>query len=200
MSTTLNPSPDERSYTAEDRLRLVIDTTPALIHSGRPDGYLDFFNRRWLEYLGLSLEDICGWRWTNAIHPEDIEEIGSKWRTSLATGEPFEAEARVRRADGEYRRLLHRTVPLRDERGNIIQWYGSSIDIEDRRRAEDAVRRSEVNLAEAQKHILQLILDSMTDSRGPAAFRECTSWSYAQRLGRTFWVLPEGRHYAGTWR
>ncbi len=136
---------------AEDHLRLVIDTTPALIHSGRPDGYLDFFNRRWLEYLGLSSEDICGWRWTDAIHPEDVEQIVNKWRTSLATGEPFEAEARVRRADGEYRRLLHRKVPLRDEQGNIIKWYGSSIDIEDRRRAEDAVRRSQNYLAEAQR-------------------------------------------------
>jgi len=69
----------------------------------------------------------------------------------LATGEPFEAEARVRRGDGEYRRLLHRKVPLRDEQGNIVKWYGSSIDIEDRRRAEDAVRRSEAYLSEAQR-------------------------------------------------
>ena len=136
---------------AEDHLRLVIDTTPALIHSGLPDGYLDFFNRRWLEYLDLSSEDICGWRWTDAIHPEDVDEFVNSWRTSLATGEPFEAEARVRRADGEYRRLLHRKVPLRDAQGNIVKWYGSSIDIEDRRRAEDAVRRSEAYLAEAQR-------------------------------------------------
>jgi len=136
---------------AEDHLRLVIDATPALIHSGLPDGYLDFFNRRWLEYLDLSLEDICGWRWTDAIHAEDVEEFVNSWRTSLATGEPFEAEARVRRADGEYRRLLHRKVPLRDAQGNIVKWYGSSIDIEDRRRAEDAVRRSEAYLAEAQR-------------------------------------------------
>jgi PAS domain S-box-containing protein len=136
---------------AEDHLRLVIDTTPALIHCGLPDGYLNFFNRRWLEYLDLTLEDICGWRWTEAIHPEDVAEIVRAWRTSLATGEPFEAEARVRRADGEYRRLLHRKVPLRDEQGNIVKWYGSSIDVEDRRRAEDAVRRSEAYLAEGER-------------------------------------------------
>src|SRR6266478_7580664 len=104
----------ERSILAEDALRLVIDTTPALIHTGRPDGYLDYFNQRWLDYLGLSLEDVCGWRWTNSIHPEDVEDIVGKWRSSLATGEPFEAEARVRRADGEYRWQLHRKVPLRD--------------------------------------------------------------------------------------
>src|SRR5258707_10123309 len=123
----------EGSLQSEDALRLVIDTTPALIHTGRPDGYLVYFNQRWLEYLGLSLEDICGWRWTNVIHPDDVEEMVRKWRLSLATGEPFEAEARVRRADGEYRWQFHRKEPLRDERGAIIKWYGSSIDIEDRK-------------------------------------------------------------------
>jgi len=132
---------------AEERLRLVIDTTPAMLHSARPDGYLDFFNKRWLEYVGLSLDDMCGWRWTNVIHPEDVEDIVGKWRSSLATGEPFEAEPRVRRADGEYRWQLHRKVPLRDNAGNIVKWYGSSIDIEDRKRAEEALQEAQVDLA-----------------------------------------------------
>lgn len=143
---------------AEAFLRLVVDTTPALIHTGRPDGYLDYFNKQWLDYLGLSLEDISGWRWTNSIHPEDVESIVDKWRASLTTGELFEAEARVRRADGEYRTLLHRKVPLRDSHGKILKWYGSSLDIEDRKRAEDELgqmtqelRRRAMYLAEAQK-------------------------------------------------
>jgi formate hydrogenlyase transcriptional activator len=121
-------------------LRRVLDTTPALIHTARPDGYLDYFNQRWLEYLGVCLDDICGWKWTNSIHPEDVEEILQKWHSALATGEPFEAETRVRRADGEYRRLLHRKFPLRDQEGKILQWFGSSIDIEDRRQADDDLR------------------------------------------------------------
>jgi PAS domain S-box-containing protein len=136
---------------AKDRLLLAIDTTPALIHTGRPDGYLDYFNRRWLEYLGLSLEDICGWRWIRAIHPDDVEEMVKNWRSCLATGEPFESEARVRRADGEYRWQFHRKVPLLGESGAIVKWYGSSIDVEDRRRADDALRRSEFYLAEGQR-------------------------------------------------
>jgi len=147
---------------ATDRLRLAIDTTPALIHTGRPNGYLDYFNHRWLEYLGLSLEDISGWRWTNVIHPDDVEELVRKWRSSLATGELFEAESRVRRADGEYRWQFHRKVPLRDQSGKIAKWYGSSIDIEDRRRAEDALRRSEFYLAEGQRiaHVGSWAFDS----------------------------------------
>ncbi|MGB7865182.1 MAG: PAS domain-containing protein, partial [Candidatus Sulfotelmatobacter sp.] len=131
---------------SEDRLRLVVDTTPAMLQSARPDGYDDFFNKQCLEYVGLSLEDMCGWGWTRVIHPEDVDDMVGKWRSSLATGEPFEAEARVRRADGEYRWMLHRKVPLRDQAGNIVKWYCSSVDIEDRRRAEDAVRRSEEHL------------------------------------------------------
>ncbi|MEY2562219.1 MAG: hypothetical protein QOH88_412 [Verrucomicrobiota bacterium] len=125
---------------AEDRIRRVIDTTPALIHTGRPDGYLDYFNQRWLEYVGISLDKIKGWAWTNVIHPEDVEGMVNEWRAVIASGEPFRYEARVRRADGEYRWMLHHKVPLRDEQGNIVKWYGSSIDIEDRKRAEMETR------------------------------------------------------------
>jgi PAS domain S-box-containing protein len=136
---------------AEDRLQLVIDTTPALLHSARPDGDIDFFNKRMLDYLGVPLEELYGWRWTNLIHPDDVEQIVDKWRSSLATGEPFESEARVRRADGAYCWQLHRKVPLRDQTGNIIKWFGSSIEIDDRKRAEEKVRMSEFYLAEGQR-------------------------------------------------
>ncbi len=88
---------------SEDRLRLVIDTVPALIHSARADGYLDFFNQRWLDYVGLSMEEMSGWGWTAAVHPEDVATMVKKWRAAVAIREPFEREARLRRADGEYR-------------------------------------------------------------------------------------------------
>ena len=138
---------------SEDRLRLVLDTTPALIHSARPDGYLDYFNQRWLKYVELSLEDMQGWGWTKAIHPEDVERIVTKWRSSLATGEPFLHEARVPRADGEYRWMLHHNVPLRDEQGKIVKWYGLSIDIEDRKRTEEALKSSEREERELAKQL-----------------------------------------------
>lgn len=127
---------------AEDRLRLVIDATPAMLHSARPDGDLDFFNKTMLDYLGVSMEDLCGWRWTSAIHPDDVEGIVSKWRSSLATGEVFEAHARVRRADGKYCWQLHRKVPLRDEAGNIVKWFGSSIDVEEQHQARVALEEA----------------------------------------------------------
>ena len=128
---------NDQSTATENALRRAVDTTPAFIHTARPDGYLDYFNRGWLDFLGKSLEDVCGWRWTESVHPEDVAGIVQKWHAALASGEPFEAEARVRRADGSYRALLHRKVPLRDEHGNIVKWFGSSIDIEDRKCAEE---------------------------------------------------------------
>src|SRR5208337_3804185 len=126
--------------------QFLIDSIPALIHTGLPNGDLDYFNQTWLTYAGLSLEDLQGWKWTAAIHPEDVAGIVEKWRTAVATGEPFEHEARVRRADGEYRWMFHHKVPLRDEPGNIVKWYGTSIDIEDRKRAEERVRQDEKDL------------------------------------------------------
>ncbi len=127
-------------------IRVVIDSTPALIHTGLPDGHLDFFNQTWLQYVGCTLEDLLGWKWTDWIHPEDVTMIVEKWRASLASGAAFLHEARVRRADGEYRWMLHHKIPLRDEQGKILKWFGSSVDIEDRKRAEEKLRRDEQEL------------------------------------------------------
>src|ERR1700693_2951120 len=139
-------------------LQLLVQSAPSLIHTSRPDGYLAFFNQSWLTYVGRSLEDLQGWKWTAFIHPEDVEGIVERWRASLASGEPFLHEARVLRADGEYRWMLHHKVAVRDGCGQIVKWYGSSIDIEDRKRAEVQLsqstlelQRSEFYLAEGQR-------------------------------------------------
>jgi PAS domain S-box-containing protein len=136
---------------SEDRLRLVIDTIPAHVWSARPDGSVDFVNRRWLETTGLTMEDALGWDWGSVVHPDDLARYVDEWRAALAAGKPTESEVRLRRADGKYRWWLTRNVPLRDELGNIVNWYGTAIDIEERHRAEDALRRSEAYLAEAQR-------------------------------------------------
>src|ERR1700756_5788266 len=148
---------DARANQSPD-LQLLIDSAPALIHTGLPDGYLDFFNQVWLDFVGRPLEDLLGWRWTEYIHPEDVDGIVEKWHASLASGEPFLHESRVRRADGEYCWMLHHKIAVRDEQGNIVKWYGSSIDIEDRKRAEKALlvasrdlQDSKAKLEEAQR-------------------------------------------------
>ena len=136
-------------------LQLLVDSAPSLIHTGRPDGYLDFFNQTWLRYVGRSLEDLQGWKWTAFIHPEDVEGIVERWRASLASGEPFLHEARVLRADGEYRWMLHHKVAVRDGCGQIVKWYGSSIDIEDRKRAEEHLRRSTEELQRSEFYLAE---------------------------------------------
>ena len=140
-SNTRRNGSDRRAQAPD--LQLVVDSTPGLIHAGRPDGYLDFFNQAWLCYLGRSLEDLQGWKWTAVIHPDEVEGIVQKWRASLASGEPFLYEARVLRADGEYRWMLHHKVALRNQQGEIVKWYGSSIDIQARKCAEFYLREAQ---------------------------------------------------------
>jgi formate hydrogenlyase transcriptional activator len=148
----MKPSPnDNNGGWSISEERLIIDNAPTLIHTAQPDGSLDFFNRRWLEYLGVGLKDVQGWNWTNVIHPDDVDKLVAEWRASLTSGVPLEVEARVRGADGQYRWFLHRKCPLHDEQGNIVRWYGSSVDIDDRKRVEDALQRSQFYLVEGQR-------------------------------------------------
>jgi PAS domain S-box-containing protein len=129
---------DEVPNAIEERLRLIIDTIPTIVWRKLPDGSADFLNRNFRKYTGLSMEDGLGWGWMNAFHPDD--RLMAEWRAALAAGKPFEREARLRRADGQYRWFLIRAVPLRDENGDIANWYGTSTDIEDLKRAEDRIR------------------------------------------------------------
>ena len=142
---------EEALRASERNLNLMINAIPALIHTGRPEGYLDYFNRRWLEYLGCSLGDVEGWNWTTWIHPDDLKGTVDAWKACLASGETFEYEARVRCRDGRYRCMFHRKVPLRDEQGNIVRWYGTSFDIEDRKQAEAQLEQAYAQLTEAQR-------------------------------------------------
>jgi PAS domain S-box-containing protein len=127
---------------AEDRIRLVIDAIPTMAWSLRPNGDVDFVNQRWMEYTGLSFEDAITGS-TDIVHPEDLSRAVEKWLKDMAAEKPSEDEMRLRRADGEYRWFLIRTVPQLDEEGKIVKWYGTSTDIEDRKQAEEALRKSE---------------------------------------------------------
>jgi len=122
--------------TPEDQLRSIIDTIPTLAWSAHPDGSAEFFNRRWLDYAGISIEEARNWGWTAAVHADDRNRLADYWQSILASGQSGEIEARLRRYDGEYRWFLFRAEPLRDDLGDIIRWYGANTDIEDRKRAE----------------------------------------------------------------
>lgn len=142
---------EEALAASERNLKLIIDTIPALAWSARPDGSANFFNQHYLEFVGLSAEQASGWGWTVAVHPDDLGGLAVTWQSIMVSEALGEAEARLRRHDGEYRWFLFRANPLRDETGAIVMWYGVNTDIEDRKRAEAEVRRAYDSFSEAQR-------------------------------------------------
>ena len=136
----------------EKKLRDVVETIPTFAWTALPDGAVDFVNHHWVEYTGLSKEKTMGSGWKAAVHPADLPRYVERQRASVAFGEPFEHEVRYRRAaDEQYRRFLARAVPLRDQRGKILKWYGISTDIEDRKRAEEEREKLRADLAHVNR-------------------------------------------------
>jgi PAS domain S-box-containing protein len=131
---------------SERSLRQIINTLPTMAWATEPEGHVDFLNDRWLDYAGFTAEQGAGLGWGAAIHPDDAPGLFAYWQSALETGTPVDTEARMRRFDGEYRWFLFRANPLRDENGTIVKWFGANIDIEDRKRADEALRVSERSL------------------------------------------------------
>ena len=138
---------EEALLASERKLGLIINTMPVLAWSALPDGTVEFFNQRWLDYTGLSPEQAHGSGWAQAVHDDDLGRMTEYWQSMIASGGPGEIEARFRRFDGDYRWFLFRADPLRDELGGIIKWYGTNTDIDDRKRAEEALRNTQAELA-----------------------------------------------------
>ena len=146
-----------------NQLRTTIDTIPTLAWAARPDGSAEFFNRRWYEYTGLSPGEARDCGWCSAIHPDDITGLVDWWRAIVASGEPGEAVARMRRSDGEHRWFMFRVVPLRNDSGDIVEWYGANTDIDDRRRAEERARQAEKELRAAIDTIPAIVWTTSSD-------------------------------------
>jgi len=134
---------EEALRASEANLRRVIDTIPSLSWCNLPDGPNEFLSKGWHDYTGMSPEEAHGWGWSAAFHPEDLPPLMKRWQELLISGKPGEIEARLRRRDGVYRWFLIRVAPFRDEMGKIVRWYGTSTDINDRKKSEEALRESE---------------------------------------------------------
>jgi PAS domain S-box-containing protein len=136
----------------EEKFRETIESIPAMAFVSLPDGYRTFVNKGWVEYTGMTVEQSLGSGWHAVIHPEDFKRVLGEWEPALASGKPMYYEARYRRAeDGQYRWFMVRVVPQRNKRGKIVKWFGTLTDIEDRKRAEQALRSSDNYLTEAQR-------------------------------------------------
>ncbi|HEX4650710.1 MAG TPA: PAS domain S-box protein [Granulicella sp.] len=169
---------------SEDQLRRTTDSIPVQVWSSASDGSLEYVNLGWTAYTGLTIDQVRGWAWIPLIHPDDIQHLLDAWGEALACGEPREVEARVRRGDGQYRWFLFRGVPLRNQAGDIVQWYGTNTDIEDRKRAEEALLESERSL--------RLIIDTIPAlvwSALPDGTLECVNQRVVDYLGVTIQEL-----------
>jgi formate hydrogenlyase transcriptional activator len=179
-------------------IRLVVDTIPMLAWSARPDGSAEFFNQRWLDYAGLSPDQVQGWGWTVAVHPDDLNDLVDYWRRVVASGQPGEIEGRLRRFDGVYRWFLFRATPSLDENGRVVKWYATNTDIEESKRAEQVLAvqntrlqlllqltkrvTSNLELREVLRSISANVRNVMhADAAGVAFFDEISdkSWIYA---------------------
>ena len=186
---------------SERELRTIIETIPAFIHGLLPDGSVDFLSQSLLDYTGVSREQWLGWGWRDIAHPEDADRVVNKWRVALACGEPLEVEVRYRRADGNYRWYLGHQVPLRDDKGNIVKWYGTLHDIEDRIQAEAALRKSEErnrSLLEINNAIItnlnqEALLHSISEALHPVvSFDRCAITLYLPERDSFRFLAVEG--------
>jgi PAS domain S-box-containing protein len=138
---------------SESRFRLIVDAIPGFVCSLSAAGEVELVNRQTLEYFGKTTEELKNWAASDAVHPDDLPRVIDAWRRSVETGQPYVLELRQRRADGVYRWFQSRALPARDTEGRITGWYMLLTDIEDRKRAEDALRSNEQSL--------RLIIDSI---------------------------------------
>ncbi|MGY3265027.1 PAS domain-containing hybrid sensor histidine kinase/response regulator [Lysobacter sp. HA35] len=154
---------------SEARFRTITNAMPQMVWSALPDGSNDYFNRQWYEYTGTNEGDTDGDKWTRVFHPDDQPLAWTRWKHSLATGEDFEIQYRLRHHSGEYRWVLGRAVPVRDESGTIIRWLGTCTDIHEQRLAQNALERSERALREADRRKDEFLAMLAHELRNPLA-------------------------------
>ena len=147
------------SSDTEQRLREIVDSIPGLVVLLTAEGQVEFVNRKGLEYFGKTLEELKSWQTADVVPPDDVPPALTAWRHSVETGHPYDFDHRLRRADGVYRWFHSAALPLTDAKGHIVRWYNLLTDIDDRKRAEEKLRRSEAYLSEAQKRF-QLCIDN----------------------------------------
>ena len=186
---------EEALQKSERNLAAIINTIPTTAWTTRPDGYCDFLNQGWLDYTGMTAEQAQGWGWAEAIHPDDRKKLVQEWQSCLASGTQVDTEARIRRSfDGSYRWFLIRANPLRDESGNIIRWYGTCTDIEDRKRGEEDLRAKEMSWRQIVDNIPGLV--ATMGAMGEVEFLNRQTLEYFGKTNEELknWALTDAIH------
>jgi len=189
-----NACAEEALHSTERNLTAIINTIPTAAWTTRPDGYCDFINKVWLEYAGMTAEQAQGWGWADAIHPDDRTKLVEEWQSCLASGTAVDTEARIRRFDSSYRSFLIRGNPLRDESGSILKWYGTCVDIEDRKRGEETLRARELSWRQTVDNIPGLV--TTTSGTGEVEFLNRQTLEYFGKTSKELknWALTDAVH------
>src|ERR1700733_12853270 len=170
-------SADRALANSEQESHLLVEAIPTLVWKAGPEGNIDYVNKRVLEYLGAPSDEIIGWGWMEKVHPDDVAFKVATWLENLESRNPHDAVCRFRGADGRYRWFEVRGEPLRTSDGAVLSWYGVLIDIDDRRRAEEAVRQSEYELRQIIDTVPGLIWSTGPDGEPTHVSRRLLDYS-----------------------
>lgn len=143
LDLTSRREAERRLRESEERFRTLADAIPQLAWAARPDGHIDWYNRRWYEYTGTTPEQMEGWGWQSVHDPAELPKVLERWRASIASGEPFDMTFPLKGSDGEFRPFLTRVMPLRDGAGRVVRWFGTNTDVSEQKRSQQALRESE---------------------------------------------------------
>ncbi len=171
---------------SEARFEELADAMPQIVFTATPDGHVDYFNHRWYEYTGLAPGVTGDAAWEGALDDEHRAKVHARWSAALASGEPYELELPLRRADGAWRWHLGRAMPVRGASGEIVRWFGTDTDIHDRRLAEEALRESE-----GRARVLAGLSESTRDVADPDAIKSIMVEMLGERLGTRCCALAE---------
>lgn len=178
---------EENLRRSEQEFRSMAEAMPQIVWATRPDGWNTFFNQKWVDYTGLTMEESHGHGWNKPFHPDDQQRAWDAWQRATQNNERYSLECRLRRADGVYRWWLIRGAQMRGANGEVLKWFGTCTDIEESKQAEEALRRSEENLYVTLASIGDAVL--ATDAAGrvtrlnPVA-EKLTGWTLAEAQGR----------------
>jgi two-component system, sensor histidine kinase and response regulator len=188
----------------QSRYHFLAQSMPQIVFTARPDGFVDFYNRRWYEYTGMTVDEVKEQGWRPVLHPDDLPQCIERWGEAVRTGGRYEVEYRFRRGDGTFRWHLARAEPRRDKDGQIIQWVGTCTDIHDQKRIEDDLRRSHAELEErVRERTAELRLANEDLRQGEERFRTLAdsipqlAWM-ARPDGFIFWYNKRWYDYTGT--
>ncbi len=153
----------------ERQFRTLAESIPQLAWMANPDGHIFWYNRRWYDYTGTTLEQMAGWGWQSVHDPEVLPSVLARWRGSIATGQPFDMVFPLRKADGELRQFLTRVEPIKDRAGQVVRWFGTNTDITEQRQMANELRQLAANLSEADRRKDEFLATLAHELRNPLA-------------------------------